>query len=57
MTQLTDKLRYDFDWWGEIGNVIFWDCGNPIQSTEILNVIVFLLSGERKELTEHMRYD
>lgn len=30
MTHLIDKLRYDFDWWGKIGDVIFWDCGNPI---------------------------
>ena len=30
MTQLVDKLRYDFDWCEEIGDVVFWDCGNPI---------------------------
>lgn len=30
MTQLTYKLKYDFDWFEEIGDVIFWNCGNPI---------------------------
>ena len=30
MTKLTYKLRYEFDWYGEIGCVVFWNCGTPI---------------------------
>ena len=30
MTKLTYKLRYEFDWSDEIGDVIFLNCGNLI---------------------------